>query len=60
MERRMEQLSVSTTTEGWIEIEQEHPQFDNLRVGFPPEQADIVIAWIKEARDELLDRSEGD
>jgi hypothetical protein len=53
----MEQISVRTTTEGNIEISQYDPHNHDPTLIVPPEQADVLIQWIEEARDELQQES---
>lgn len=50
----MEQISLRTTNEGNIEIGQMDPHDHGAAIIIPPEQADVLIQWIEEARDELL------
>lgn len=54
-QRRMEQITVSVTTEGLIEISQEtdDPEADHARIKVSPEQVDVLAKWLNEAREEL-------
>jgi len=55
MDKRMEPLSVSTTNEGRIEIIQETSEldFESSIISLSPDQVDILIQWLTEAREEL-------
>ncbi len=55
MDKRMEPLSVSTTNEGRIEIIQETSEldFEASIISLSPDQVDILIKWLTEAREEL-------
>ena len=52
MEKRMEEITVKTE-KGMIWITEPDYGDGSPMISFPPEQADIIIAWIKEAKEEL-------
>ena len=51
----MEQITVSITTEGLIEISQEtdDPEADDARIKVSPDQVDVLAKWLNEASEEL-------
>jgi len=54
MQRKMHEISVRTTTEGMIELEQSIGEEENPNIiEISPDQAEIVIRWLKEAYEEL-------
>lgn len=61
MKRQMQQVKIETTNDGTIEIIQEAFGSDDSVVYLAPEQVDTVVAWLREAKNELAgDRSLGD
>lgn len=58
MEKRMEQLEVMTTKEGAIDIVQGdsfHGE-ENQVVRIAPDQVEILIQWLKEAKAEIMEK----
>ena len=54
MEKKAEQFAVGTTDEGSITISQEHFGNDTPEtVYIHPDQVDLLIQWVKEAKDAL-------
>lgn len=54
MEKRLEPLEIKTTNEGAIELIQD--DFDQERIAvirISPDQVDVVIDWLKQAKAEL-------
>jgi hypothetical protein len=49
----MTDVKVWTRDDGLIYIEQEIPQDDNTIVGIYPEQIDLLIQWLQEARESI-------
>jgi hypothetical protein len=55
MDKVMEPLRVSTTTENKIEIDQSSSfGEDRSIILITPEQVDVLTQWLQEAKDELL------
>lgn len=51
--RRMEEVTVNTTTEGMIEIEQPAGHDEPSRIILTPEQVPILVKWLQEAAAEI-------
>ena len=54
MEKDSYQFKVSTEN-GCIFITQEDPGSDDSRICLSPDQVDLLVNWLKEARNELSD-----
>lgn len=60
MQKKMEELSVLTTSEGMIEIQQSAFDENNPTVILiSPDQVEILIAWLREAAKELTPEKQG-
>ena len=55
MEKTMMEISVKTTEEGRIIIEQSRYESDVILLA--PEQIDILIKWLQDAKNEIQQRS---
>jgi len=60
MEKHMLEVKVYTAEDGCICIEQEIPHTDTYPISLNPEQVDIVIKWLQEAKNEILNRQDSD
>ena len=60
MQKKMEEVSVSTTTDGMIEIQQPTgiPGEEDYPVRIHPGQVDVLVAWLQEAKRELENERE--
>ncbi len=56
MNKRMEMVEVETTDDGHVQLTQDSGSLEeaNASIRLMPEQIDILIAWLNEARDEIL------
>ena len=52
-EKKVEQMRVSTNEEGEILIVQDDPHNEDSVIILQPEQVDMLIGWLKEARESL-------
>lgn len=52
-EREMQQIKVYVSDESYICISQDHFGGDDSVIVIHPEQIDLLIKWLKEAKDEL-------
>lgn len=58
MEKRMEAVTVKTTKEGSIVLEQEYVGSDQpCIIAITPDQVDVIIQWLQEAKAELEKKS---
>ena len=55
MEKRMEQIKVYISDDNHVCIEQDNFQNDDSHIAVCPEQVDILIQWLKEAKDSIKD-----
>ena len=53
MEKRMTAVKVWTKDDGVIYIEQEIPQDDNAIIGIYPDQVELLIQWLNEAKESI-------
>ena len=56
MQKRMEPLSVATTGNGQILIEQTSYGEDDARILIDPDQLPLLIKWLQEADEEIRER----
>ena len=57
MEKRMKELKVSTTDAGAIELSQfDFSDPDPSPIVIDPEQVDLLVKWLTEAKEEILSR----
>jgi hypothetical protein len=54
MKKKMESIEVSTNDRGEILIISPGVSADEQVVSITPEQVDVVVKWLQEARDELM------
>jgi hypothetical protein len=57
MHRKMEELGVATTSEGFIDITQPAGHQEDSVIRVHPDQVELLTKWLEEARAELVSAS---
>jgi hypothetical protein len=58
MVKRMEEVEVDVNQDGYIELRQPNPDHAQAIITLSPYQIDMVIEWLKEAKEEALKQGE--
>jgi hypothetical protein len=58
MVKRMEEVEVDVNQDGYIEVRQPNPDHPQTIITLSPYQIDMVIEWLKEAKEEALKQGE--
>jgi hypothetical protein len=58
MVKRMEEVEVDVNQDGYIELRQPNPDHPQTIITLSPYQIDMVIEWLKEAKEEALKQGE--